>query len=114
MDSLTPDEQAEFETLMEKGEEALYAETVKFKRGGTEHVHFHVDFMGGKSNEKYDALRMELGKGGGWCSVHFAVAADAPCDYYHYPKCVNATNRCITLARTTPCSRHSHARGMNG
>ena len=56
-DSLTPEEQAAFERLMEEGDEALFAEVHKFESGGTEYVEFHVDFMGGKSNEKYDALR---------------------------------------------------------
>ncbi|CAN0586689.1 unnamed protein product, partial [Laminaria digitata] len=84
-DSLTPDEQAAFETLMEKGEEALYAEVFKSESGGTEYVEFHVDLLGGKSNEKYDALREELGKEGGWCSVRFDLAAGAPCEYSHDP-----------------------------
>ena len=72
-----------FETLMETGEEALYTEVSKFESIGTEYVEFHVDFMSGKSNEKYDALREELSMEGGWCSVRFDLAAGAACEYSH-------------------------------
>ena len=84
-DSLTPEEQAAFERLMEEGDEALFAEVHKFESGGTEYVEFHVDFMGGKSNEKYDALREELGEEGGLRSVRFDSAAGTPCEYSHEP-----------------------------
>ena len=46
---------------------------------------FHVDFMGGKSNEKCGALREELGEEGGWRSVRFDSAADTPFAYSHEP-----------------------------
>lgn len=71
---------------MEKGEDALFAEVFKFESGGAEYIEFHVDFMGGKSNEKYDALREELGKDGGSCSVRFDFASHAPCEYSHAPE----------------------------
>ena len=85
-DSLTPVEQAAFERLMEKGDEAFVAEVYKFESGGTEYVEVHVDFMGGKSNEKYDVLREELSEEGGWRSVRFDFfAAGTPCAYSHEP-----------------------------
>ena len=85
-DSLTPEDPAAFETLMEKAEEALYVEVFEYESGGTEYIEFHVDFMSGKSNEKYDALREELGKEGGWCSVRFYLAPGPPCEYSHEPE----------------------------
>ena len=82
-DSLTPKEQAALETLMEKGENAFFAEVFMFVSGGKEYVEFHVGLLGGKSNETYDALREELGKEGGWYSVRFDQAARSPCEYSH-------------------------------
>ena len=71
---------------MEKGEEAFFAEVFMFESGGKEYVEFHVDLMGGKSNEKPDALREELGKEGGWYSIRFEETARAPYEYSHEPE----------------------------
>ena len=66
---MTPGEKTEFESLMEMGEQTLYAEVYQYESGGMEYIEFHVHFVGGKLNKKYDALREELGKEDGWCSV---------------------------------------------
>ena len=47
---------------------------------------FHVDFLGGGSDERYDALREGLGKVGGIYSVCFHQPAKASCKYFHAPE----------------------------
>ena len=44
-------------------------------------MEFHVDFLGGKSNEKHDDLRKEMGPEGGTLRVRFHEAAAAPCQF---------------------------------
>ena len=63
---------------MEKGEDAIFEEVLMFESGGKEYVESHVELMGGKSNEKYDAVREEMGKEGGWYRVRFEQAARTP------------------------------------
>ena len=57
-----------------------------FESGGTEYVEFHVDFLGAGSDERYDALRKELGDAGGEYSVRFRSAARALCEQFHAPE----------------------------
>lgn len=57
-----------------------------FESGEKECVEFPVDIMGGKPNQKYDALGEELGKEGGWYSVRFEQAARMPSEYSQKPE----------------------------
>ena len=53
--------------------------------GGKKHIEVHVNFLGGGSDERYDALREGLGKEVGIYSVRFGQAAKAPCEHFHAP-----------------------------
>ena len=59
--SLTEKEKEAFKERRETGEDAATAETYHFKRGGKEYVEFHVDFLGGSSDQRHDELRNGLG-----------------------------------------------------
>lgn len=83
---LTADEKSSFDALVESEDKHL-SEVIRFKDEGSgeECVEFHVDFLGGKSNEKHDDLRKEMGPEGGTLSVRFHEAAAAPCQFRHDP-----------------------------
>ncbi|CAM9311287.1 unnamed protein product, partial [Hapterophycus canaliculatus] len=82
--SLTEKEQEAFRDRQETGPDAFSAETYRFEVDGTEYIEFHVDFLGGGSDERYDALRREIGVAGGQYSVRFRRAV-CKCDraLYH-------------------------------
>ena len=82
----TREQQEAFDDRRETGEDARSAETFYFEPGGTKYVEFHVDFLGAGSDERYDALRKELGEAGGEYSVRFRSAARAPCEHFHAPE----------------------------
>ena len=84
--SLTREQQEVFDDRRETGEDAHSTETFYFEPGGTEYVEFHVGFLGAGSDERYDALRKELGEAGGEYSVRFRSAARAPCEHFHAPE----------------------------
>jgi len=83
---LAADEKSSFDALVESEDKHL-SEVIRFKDEGSgeECVEFHVDFLGGKSNEKHDDLRKEMGPEGGTLSVRFHEAAAAPCQFRHDP-----------------------------
>ena len=83
--SLTEKEKEAFKERRETGEDAATAETYHFERGGKEYVEFHVDFLGGSSDQRHDELRNGFGLAGGNYSVRFGDAARAPCQYFHAP-----------------------------
>lgn len=78
--SLAEEEQAKFDSMAETGEEAPWADVVVYESGGTEYVEFHVDVLGGATNEVFDSLCNALGEDGGSYSIRFNQAARAPCD----------------------------------
>eukprot|EP00904_Undaria_pinnatifida_P013597 jgi/Undpi1/9368/HiC_scaffold_26.g11826.m1 len=80
--SLTEKEKQAFDERRETGEDAATAETYHFERGGKEYVEFHVDFLGGSSDQRHDELRNGLGLAGGNYSVRFGDAAWAPRQYF--------------------------------
>ena len=83
--SLTEKEKQAFDERREIGEDAATAETYHFERGGKEYVEFHVDFLGGSSDQRHDELRNGLGLAGGNYSVRFGDAAWAPRQYFQAP-----------------------------
>ena len=62
--SLSETEHKAFNGLRETGEDACSADTFHFEAGGKKDIDFRVDFLGDGSDERYDALREELGKEG--------------------------------------------------
>lgn len=85
-DQLSQNEKTAFEPGLEENTDECPAKTFMFEQGGKKWLEFHVDFLGGASNEKHDALREQLGPEGGSCSVRFEDAASAPCEYSHAPE----------------------------
>ena len=87
--SLSETDQKAFNDLRETGGDACSAETYHFEVGGKKHIEFHVELLGGGSDERYDALREGLGKEGGIYSVRFDQAAKATCKHFHAPQVCN-------------------------
>ena len=83
--SLSPEQQEKLTSLTEEGEDALSAEVHRFHWDGDELVEFHVDFLGGESNEEYDKLRKRLGNEGGSYTVRFDKASRMECKFSHDP-----------------------------
>lgn len=83
---LTSEEKSELDALVEN-QDPRAPEVFRFQDegNGKEWVEFHVDFLGGKSNDKHDALRNEMGPEGGTLSKRFDAAAAAPCKFRHDP-----------------------------
>ena len=81
---MTADEKSSFDALVES-EDRYLSEVIRFKdeRSVEECVEFHVDFLRGKSNEKHDNLRKEMGSECGTLSVRFHEAAAAPRLFRH-------------------------------
>lgn len=84
--SLTQEEQEAIDDGREIRDEGGAAETYHFESGGKEYVEFHVDSLGGESDERYDSLRKQLGPAGRNYSVRFGDAARAPCEHFHSPE----------------------------
>ena len=86
--SLSKEDKGPFVPLMREGDDKeCPAEAFKFEQDGVEWLEFHVDFLGGGSNDKHDVLiRAELGPEGGSYSVRFNGARLSPCAYSHAPE----------------------------
>lgn len=84
-ESLHTEEKAKFESFLEEDTNECPAEAFTFEQDGVKWLEFHVDFLGGDSNDKNDELRKALGPEGGSFSLRFQTAGSAPCEYSHAP-----------------------------
>ena len=82
-----------------------------FEQGGKMWLEFHVDILGGTSNEKHDALRERLGPEGGAYSMRYEDAASAPCEYWHAPDVCRCSKQSY---QTREFSERTRARGKSG
>ena len=112
---MAADEKSSFDALVESEDKHL-SEVIRFKDEGSseECAEVHVDFLGGKSNEKHDDLRKQMSAEGGTISVRFHEAAAAACQFDTTPTSASATRSCTTLVRTRASIAHTPGRAMSG
>ena len=100
--SLSETEQKALNDLRETVEDACSAETYHFEAGGKKHIEFHVDFLGGGSEE------------GRLYSVRFDQAAKAPCEHFYAPKMRKCHLSVYHAGQDEVCTKRMHARARNG
>lgn len=84
--SLTQEEEVNLMALVERDEGCFRGEVFIFESGGIEYIEFHVDLLGGQSNEENDALCDEVGPEGGSYNIRFDQAAATRCQHKHEPE----------------------------
>lgn len=105
--------QEAFNGQREIGEKTFAAEMFHFEMDGTEYVEFRVDFLGGGSDERYDAVRERLGKRASSIASASTQRLGLRAYIFMLPTSEGATERCTTPGKTKAFTKHSHVRGRS-
>ena len=112
--SLSETENKAFKDLRETGWDACSAETYHFQADGEKHIKFHVDVIGGGSDERYDALRDGLGKRAGFTAFASIKPRRLHASSFAPLRCASVISTYITRGKTRVCTKRIHARARSG